>query len=171
VRRGGLRQIVAGSRGPILAGFVQDAGAEAHMRVLVTAASRHGGTLDVADVIARALAAAGFEADLRPPDEVASVREYGAVVIGSAIYYGQWLPTAIDLIRRHHEAMAGLPVWLFSVGPAGSVGARAPKVPAIVAELVERTQARGHRVFAGARAGIRRWAREIASNLDAGRTS
>ena len=51
------------------------------MRVLVTAASRHGGTSAVAEELARTLVAAGLEADLRPPDEVENVREYDAIVL------------------------------------------------------------------------------------------
>ena len=166
------------------------------MRVLVSAASRHGGTSEVAEVIARTLIAAGLDAELRRPDEVASLDGYGAVVLGSAVYYGQWLPTALDLVRRNRVPLAGLPLWLFSVGPLGAPEAKPSEEPAIVAELAERTKARGHRVFAGALdrkrlglaekviasvvkapegdfrdwAQIRRWAGEIASEIQLGRT-
>jgi menaquinone-dependent protoporphyrinogen oxidase len=165
------------------------------MRVLVTAASRHGGTLEVADVIAHALTEAGLETALVPPDEVVSLRSYDALVLGSAVYYGQWLPTALDLVRRNRAAIKKLPVWLFSVGPLGAPEPQPVGEPAVVAELAERTNALGHRVFAGAldrsRLGIvekvvasavrapegdfrdwveiRHWAQEIAREIQLGR--
>jgi menaquinone-dependent protoporphyrinogen oxidase len=119
------------------------------MRVLVSAASRHGGTSGVAEAVAEVLCDAGFDVDVIPPDEVASVSDYDAIVLGSAIYYGQWLPAALDLIERQQESIVARPVWLFSVGPLGAPEPQPTQEPAIVAELVERTKARGERVFAG----------------------
>jgi menaquinone-dependent protoporphyrinogen oxidase len=58
------------------------------MRVLVVAASRHGGTLGIAEVVAAALCDAGLSADLvaltgeTDPDPGG----YDAVVLGSAVY-------------------------------------------------------------------------------------
>jgi menaquinone-dependent protoporphyrinogen oxidase len=120
------------------------------MRVLVTAASRHGATLEVADAIGRALSEAGVQADLKMPDEVAGVEGYEAVVLGSAVYYGQWLPTALDFARRHRAALSARPVWLFSVGPIGAPEPRPVEPPAIAAQLVANLKARGHHTFAGA---------------------
>jgi menaquinone-dependent protoporphyrinogen oxidase len=118
------------------------------MRVLVSAATRHGSTAEVAAAIARVLAASGLAVDVAAPDTVADVTGYDAVVIGSAVYYGRWLPTALDLIRRSRQALPALPVWLFSVGP---IGARPPASGeiAFAKELVSRTKARGHRTFPG----------------------
>jgi menaquinone-dependent protoporphyrinogen oxidase len=162
------------------------------MRVLVTAASRHGGTSDVAQAISQTLYDAGLDVDVIPPDEVASVSDYDAIVLGSAIYYGQWLPSALDLIQRDLEAIVTRPVWLFSVGPLGAPDPQPAEEPPIVAELLERTKAREHRVFAGILdretlgvaeriiasvvkapegdfrdwTAIRHWAEEIASELN-----
>jgi menaquinone-dependent protoporphyrinogen oxidase len=118
------------------------------MKVLVSAATRHGSTAEVAAEIARVLAADGLAVDVAAPDTVADLSGYDAVVIGSAVYYGRWLPTALDLIRRSQPALPALPVWLFSVGP---IGARPPASGeiAFVDELVSRTKARGHRTFPG----------------------
>jgi menaquinone-dependent protoporphyrinogen oxidase len=119
------------------------------MRVLVTAASRHGSTIEVAEQIARVLSAAGLRVDVRSPAEVEDLAPYGAIVIGSAIYYGGWLPDALGLVRRHEEALLHAPVWLFSVGALVAENP-APATSAPVAELVRRTRARGHRAFRGA---------------------
>jgi Flavodoxin domain len=54
------------------------------MTVLVTAASKHGATLEIAEAIARVLAEQGVSAELVPIDEVSDLGRYDAVVLGSA---------------------------------------------------------------------------------------
>ena len=83
-----------------------------------------------------------------PPEQVESVEEYDAVVIGSAIYVGHWLAPAREFARRHAAALERRPVWLFSSGPAGDPPAPAGD-PTDIPELVRITSAREHRVFAG----------------------
>lgn len=61
------------------------------MTVLVTAASKHGATLEPAEAIARVLAEQGVSAELVPIDEVSDLGRYDAVVSGSAVYSGKWL--------------------------------------------------------------------------------
>jgi menaquinone-dependent protoporphyrinogen oxidase len=55
------------------------------MRVLVTAASRHGSTAGIAEAITRTLNERGIGADYRAVDQVASLTGYDAVVLGSAV--------------------------------------------------------------------------------------
>ena len=54
------------------------------MTVLVTAASKHGATLEIAEAIARVLAEQGGSAELVPIDEVSDLGRHDAVVLGSA---------------------------------------------------------------------------------------
>jgi menaquinone-dependent protoporphyrinogen oxidase len=118
------------------------------MKFLVTAASKHGATAEMAEWIADGLRQTGAEADARPPTEVASVAEYDAVVLGSAVYAGKWLHDATDLVERLGADLRERPVWLFSSGPIGDP----PKPetdPVDVASVVNDTNAREHRVFAG----------------------
>jgi menaquinone-dependent protoporphyrinogen oxidase len=118
------------------------------MHVLVTAASRHGATTEIADAIAKGLRAAGVDVELRAPQDVASVDDYDAVVLGSGVYAGHWLAPARQFAERHREALTTRPVWLFSSGPLGDP----PKPdadPVDIARLLEQTLARDHRVFAG----------------------
>lgn len=118
------------------------------MRVLVSAASKHGATAEVAAAIGTALARAGVEALVVAPAEVTGVEGFGAAVIGSGVYAGRWLEPARDLLERHREALAKLPVWLFSSGPIGDPP-RPDEDPVDAAMMAALVGARGHRVFAG----------------------
>lgn len=124
------------------------------MRVLVTAASRHNATEDMAEAIAdtlrESLSAQLGKAvvDVIPADEVVSVEDYDAVVLGSAIYLGKWLKEANILAQEQASALRERPVWLFSSGPVGD-----PPQPAVEPDFVPRlialTGAREHQLFAG----------------------
>lgn len=127
--------------------------AEATTKVLVTAASKHGSTGEIAGAIGDALTARGLEVEVMPPERVAGVDAYDAVVLGSAVYAGRWLPAASSLANRVAEDLAKKPVWLFSSGPVGNPSRKlVQKMGAdpVDAEKVSRaTGAREHRVFAG----------------------
>jgi menaquinone-dependent protoporphyrinogen oxidase len=120
------------------------------VRVLVTAASRHGATAEIAERIGGALrdAMAGGEVDIRPVDDVTTVDGYDAVVLGSAVYMGRWLDGARQLAETHATALSGRPVWLFSSGPIGDPP-KPDEEPVDVAPTLAATRARGHQVFAG----------------------
>ncbi|WP_435299377.1 flavodoxin domain-containing protein [Timonella sp. A28] len=118
------------------------------MRVLVTAASRHGSTREIAAVIEQELQTMNFECDLKEPRDVESVEGYDAVIVGSAIYVGQWLGEARDLIERVGPAMKERKVWLFSSGLADTPSKDANNTPALLARM-KATGALGHRHFPG----------------------
>ena len=118
------------------------------MRVLVTAASKHGATREIAETIRDTLLAAGLDAVAWDPHEVTSLEGFDAVVLGSGVYAGRWLAPAKRLVDRLSDELAQRPVWLFSSGPIG-----APPMPETdpvdVEELMTTTAAVEHRVFAG----------------------
>ena len=120
------------------------------MRVLVSAASKHGSTADIAARIAEVLRVAlpgDAVVEVRPVAEVTDLTPYDAVVLGSAVYMGRWLDSAGDaakLIESHPPR----PVWLFSSGPIGNPP-KPDEDPTEVAALVAATGSRGHRLFAG----------------------
>ncbi len=68
-------------------------------KILVTYASRTGWTPAVAEVICRTLQETGAEVDLLPMKEVKELSIYSAVVAGSAINGGAWLPEAMQFIQ------------------------------------------------------------------------
>jgi len=117
------------------------------MRVLVTHASRHGSTAEVADRIARALIAGGVQANAQPVNHVGDIAGYDGVVIGSSVYFGRWTRDAVAFVERNRTGLAGCHVWLFSVGPLGDQ----PRTdPADVAEFAMSLNAVGHHLFTGA---------------------
>jgi len=118
------------------------------MRVLVTAASKHGSTGEIAGRITERLRESSIDVDYRPPSDVTRVDGYDAVVLGSAVYAGHWLPAARDLVTAFAGDLARRPVFLFSSGPVGDPPKPAED-PVDVAAIVAATRAREHRVFAG----------------------
>ena len=118
------------------------------MRVLVTAASKHGATAEIAAAIADQLTTSGVDAVVMPIDDVTTTDGYDAVVLGSAVYAGQWLKPARELVDRSGDALSARPVWLFSSGPIGDPP-KPEEDPVDVAEIIQATKARAHRVFAG----------------------
>lgn len=118
------------------------------MKVLVSAASRHGATAEIARTIRDTLMEAGLEAEVLPPDAVTTLDGYDAAVLGSGIYVGHWMDAAKNLADRHGAALATRPVWLFSSGPLGNPP-EPEEDPVDIAEIMEATHAREHRLFAG----------------------
>ncbi len=117
------------------------------MKVLVTAASRHGSTAEIARSVARHLADGGHDVEYRRVEEVDDLTGFDAVVLGSAIYAGRWLKSGYDFVERLAPELAVREVWLFSSGPLGD-----PPMPSQdvdISGVMVTTGARGHAVFPG----------------------
>jgi menaquinone-dependent protoporphyrinogen oxidase len=121
------------------------------MRILVSAASRHGSTAEIATELAKALRGnlPGVRVDVVPPSRVTGVDGYDAVVLGSAVYFGRWLDEARSQVGAWAAALGERPVWLFSSGPVGYPAVPA-EAPVDGPELAETIGAREHVVFPGA---------------------
>ena len=118
------------------------------MKVLVTAASRHGTTAEIAQVIGDVLKDARFDVEILPPEAVVTIDGYDAIVIGSGVYAGHWLEPAKAFVARHESAFADRPVFLFSSGPLGDPPKPAGE-PVDVRAIELATNAIDHRVFPG----------------------
>jgi menaquinone-dependent protoporphyrinogen oxidase len=122
-------------------------------RVLVSAASGHGSTTEIARVIGGTLSDNGIAVDIVPPEAVDSVEDYDAVILGSAVYAGRWLPPARDFATRLRDPLATRPVWLFSSGPVGDPSRKLVQSmeqdPADVTRIRQAIRVRGHRMFPG----------------------
>ena len=118
------------------------------MKVLVTAASRHGSTAEIASIIAGILQSSDIDAEAVPPEAVASVADYDAVILGSAVYAGHWLEPARAFVALHADDLATRPVVLFSSGPLGDP-TRHPEEPADAVAVETTTGAMDLQVFPG----------------------
>src|SRR5512142_3497332 len=119
---------------------------EGLMKVLVCAATNYGATGEIAQAVADVLAGKGLQVTVIPPEKAGAVEEFDAVVLGSAVYMGQWMKSARELAERSAAALAARPVWLFSSGPVGEP-AKPAENPVDVSKILEATKARDHRVF------------------------
>jgi menaquinone-dependent protoporphyrinogen oxidase len=118
------------------------------MKVLVTAASKHGATAEIASVIGAVLEAKHFKVEVLAPAFVEDVGRYDAVVLGSGVYAGHWLKPAKEFIDRHEAALRERPVFLFASGPVGASPKESDEPPEMCAAAA-RIGAIDHRVFGG----------------------
>lgn len=84
-------------------------------KILVTYASRFGSTAGVAEAIGKTLAESGAQVDVFPMREVKDLSLYQAVVAGSAINAGAWLPEAMQFVKTHRSELNQKPFAAFLV--------------------------------------------------------
>jgi menaquinone-dependent protoporphyrinogen oxidase len=166
-------------------------------RILVTYASKHGATAEIAEAVAAELRHAGHEVNYLSAEQVSGIDAYEAAVIGSAVYMKRWLPEARRLLKRHAKELADRPFWVFSSGPFGEKPDPSWSEPPRTIKRAEHLGVRDHVVFGGRlplepsnfieRAMVRdcppdkrdlrdwdaihSWAAEIATELSSGVTS
>jgi menaquinone-dependent protoporphyrinogen oxidase len=116
--------------------------------ILVSAASKHGATQEIAERIGQVLEASQHLVTVSPPDNIVDVTDFDVVVLGSAVYAGHWLAAAKELAQVVAQTDPPKPTWLFSSGPIGDPP-KPDEDPVDVADILEATAARDHRVFSG----------------------
>lgn len=84
-------------------------------KILISYATRAGSTAQVAAVISERLDARGFVVDVKPVKATPSLKDCDAVILGSAIRMGNWLPEMFKFIQSNQAALNALPVALFTV--------------------------------------------------------
>lgn len=89
------------------------------MRVVIATGSRHGSTRDIGDRLAEVLASMDIEAVSCDVTEVESLDGVDAVVLGSAVYMGQWTKEAQVFVDHFRAELLVMPTWVFSSGPVG----------------------------------------------------
>ncbi len=120
------------------------------MNVLVTAASRHGSTQQIAEAIAEGLRSRGHEASATALDDATTIDGFDAVVFGSAVYEGRWLKPARTFAKRLETELSAVPTWIFSSGMTGAPDpARADAPPTEAARVAAAIGAERVDVFRG----------------------
>jgi menaquinone-dependent protoporphyrinogen oxidase len=103
---------------------------------LVAAASRYGATAGIAEGIGRRL-------------EDDDVGGYDSVVLGSGVYAGRWLRPARRFVDEHTSELASKETWFFSSGPIGDPPKPEGHAAVKLDDVISKTGAHEHRVFAG----------------------
>jgi menaquinone-dependent protoporphyrinogen oxidase len=101
------------------------------VKVLVTYASNTGWTVGVAEAIGKALAENNAKVDVLPMQNVKDLSPYDAVVAGSAINGGAWLPEAMQFVRGYQAELKRKPfasflvcMTLTTLAPGASAGVK-----------------------------------------------
>jgi menaquinone-dependent protoporphyrinogen oxidase len=122
------------------------------MSILVAYATAKGSTHEIAQRIAERLEVFGMPVECLPVKEArtASLPNYSAIIVGSAIHAGSWLRPARGFIHSNAAALKAKPVWAFSVGMPSQEADRVNeelmmdgKIRKVVPDL------RGHKLFQG----------------------
>jgi len=124
------------------------------VQILVAYATKYGATAEIAEKIGQVLREAGLRTDVLPADRVSDLTPYQAVVLGSAVYIGQWRKEAVKFLKANETVLAEKPVWLFSSGPTGEGDpvelVQGWRFPGKLQPIADRIQPRDVAVFHGA---------------------
>lgn len=88
-------------------------------KVLITYASKHGATEELAVRIGDYISNHGFEVDVLNVKNVSDISAYQSIILGSAVYVGQWRKSAANFLKENEMELSDKKVWLFSTGPTG----------------------------------------------------
>jgi menaquinone-dependent protoporphyrinogen oxidase len=84
-------------------------------KVLITYATKLGSTTEVARAIGETISKKGIAVDVLPIKDVAELSGYDAVIIGSAIRMGSWLPEAVNFVQQNRDQLNKVSTRIFSV--------------------------------------------------------
>ena len=135
-------------------------------RVLVAYATKYGSTTGIARRIGEVLSSHALDVDVQLVRPDLRIAGYGSVILGSSVYIGRARKEARIFLRSNEQALASMPVWLFSSGPTddSEFDERLDgwHVPGWVKETVDRIAPRDRIVFGGAMdpgkmSGLERW--------------
>lgn len=84
-------------------------------KILVTYSTRAGSTAEIAATIGQTLSQRGYSVDVLPVKKQPNPSDYNAVILGSSIRMGSWLPEVIAFIKENRTLLEQLPVAVFTV--------------------------------------------------------
>lgn len=83
-------------------------------RILIAYASGTGSTAEVAEAIAEVLRQEATVVEIQAVTEVTTTTPYSAIVIGSSIRVGRWLPDAVAFVQQNQADLRTKPVAYFT---------------------------------------------------------
>jgi menaquinone-dependent protoporphyrinogen oxidase len=121
------------------------------MKLLITYASVHGSTAEIALFLKRVLTIYNIEVSVQRVDEVTSIAEYAAVIIGTPIREGMWMHEVFDFIGRFKDELAQKPCyfWMTCIRVLETDGYQHALQNYVHQQTVEMLNIRDIAVFAG----------------------
>ncbi|MGJ3238626.1 MAG: flavodoxin domain-containing protein [Anaerolineae bacterium] len=121
--------------------------------ILVTFASKHGATAEIAHTIARYMKTFDLDVTTRRVEHVDDLTGYDAIVLGTAIYLGEWVSEAFNFLETYQAQLKQKSVWIFVSGPTGEGDALdlldGVLVPESARPLLDHIAPKGIQVFKG----------------------
>jgi menaquinone-dependent protoporphyrinogen oxidase len=122
-------------------------------KVLIAYASKYGATAEIAEKVGEVLHQAGLPAEVLPVKQIRDLTSYDTVILGSAVYIGQWRKEAAKFLKSNEKELVRKQVWLFSSGPSGEGDPvellQGWQFPKGLQEIADRIQPRDIAVFHG----------------------
>ena len=120
------------------------------MKILVTWASKRGGTEGIGRLIAEVLIQRGYDVVATPVESAPRPRGFDAVILGSGLYANRWLTKGRMYLRYYARDLRKVPVWLFSSGPLDASADEGVIDPTLqVDALMQLVGALEHKTFGG----------------------
>jgi menaquinone-dependent protoporphyrinogen oxidase len=85
--------------------------------MLVAYATRYGSTQEVAEVVAATLRERGLTVDIQAMQDVQTLDQYRAIVLGAPLYMFRWHKDALRFLTQYRAVLAHRPVAIFALGP------------------------------------------------------
>jgi menaquinone-dependent protoporphyrinogen oxidase len=84
-------------------------------KILITYATRTGSSKGVSEAIGKTLSELGENVEVISMNDVKDITSYKAIIAGSAIQAGKWLPEAMDFVQTHKTILNKKPFAIFLV--------------------------------------------------------
>ena len=84
-------------------------------KILVAYATKAGSTAEAVEAVGEELRNMGAEVDVRLAKDVKDLKQYSAVILGTGIRMGKWVPEATKFVETNREALSQVPVAFFVV--------------------------------------------------------
>ncbi len=84
-------------------------------KILVSYSTRAGSTAEIAAAIGQTLSQRGYSVDVLPVKKQPNPSDYQAVILGSPIRMGSWLPEMVAFIKENRSLLEKLPLAVFTV--------------------------------------------------------